>query len=94
MKAPAVWVWWRRHRWRPAVEGSRAPAVLDPRAWFWFLAQDLGRKPGDSSGPWGSFRRHLAIIAAGDIRRLRRVARDFNASDSSPKRPRTPHQPT
>lgn len=77
MRSPAASIWWRLCRWSPAVAGRRCPAVLDPRAWFWFLAQDLGVRPPSSGGGWARFRRRLALICAGDVRRLRRLARDF-----------------
>ncbi len=94
MRAPAAATWWRRYRWAPAVAGRRCPAVLDPRAWVWFLAQDLGLRPPSTIGRWGSFRRRLALICAGDVRRLRPIARDVYGVESARKEPKTPHQPT
>lgn len=88
MKQPVAIVWWRRHRWRPAIHTRRIPGILDPLAWICFLAHDFGWAPAkvEALGEWGELLLQLAIIDAENVRGLRRAARDLRRLKSPSER--------
>lgn len=46
--------WWRLYRWQPALESGWLPGIVDPRAWFVFIAHDWGYVGrSDMDGPVG-----------------------------------------